>query len=73
MDAEDLACIMLLCPDMVDDDELLMYVLADCEDREPLHYKYDRFDKSAISDEEFKQYFRFDKHHIETLCKLLGL
>ena len=72
MDAEDLASIMLLCPDMLDDEELLMLTLADA-DKEPLHYNYERFDMDSISEEEFKLFFRFEKQHISPLRKLLGL
>ena len=64
MEIEDIATVMLLAPDMFDDEELLMLLLAETEATEPVHYKYDRFDKNTVLDEEFKLYFRFEKDSV---------
>ena len=68
MEIEDIATVMLLAPDMFDDEEL-----AETEATEPVHYKYDRFDRNAVLDEKFKLHFRFEKEHILELKKGLGL
>ena len=74
MDAEQLASIMLLAPDLIDDEDLLMIILADCEEKGPLtHYKYARFAMGNFTDEEFKKYFRFSKEHVKELRILLQL
>ena len=67
MDAADLAATMLLCPDLLDDETLLLFSMT--EQKEPMHYKYERFDSSSITEEEFK----FEKKHISSLRRLLGL
>ena len=73
MNAEDLAAVMLLCPDMLDDDTMLMMVLADADNNAPIHYKYARFDGTQLSDDEFKLFFRFKKEHIRPLRIMLKL
>ena len=74
MNFEDLAVSMLLAPDLLPDDDILMLILAQCEQsEEPDHYKYDRFCFDNLSEAQFKQYFRFHKEDISMLRKKLGL
>ena len=73
MEAEDLAAMMLLCPEMLDDDTILMLLVADTETKEPMHLKYERFNKNSLSDDEFKLMFRFKKEHIGPLREMLQL
>ena len=73
MDIEDLATVMVLAPEVFDDEDVLLLLLAESELPEPVHYKYDRFRADTISDEEFRLYFRFKKKHIKELRQGLGL
>ena len=74
MDPEDLATVLLLAPDLLDNYDMLMLILADCEKcGPPVHFKYQRFAMENYSDDEFKKYFRFTKEHVVELCCLLQL
>ena len=43
MEPEHLAAILLLAPDFINDEDLLLLILADCDKCEPpVHYKYPR-------------------------------
>ena len=74
MNIEDIATVMVLCPDLLPEDDILMLLLAECEQSEvPLHYKYKRFSFDRLSETEFKQYFRFTKEHVALLVDTLKL
>ena len=74
MDPDDLATILLISPELIDDDMMTFILLADCEEKdEPSHYKYTRFDLNKYNETEFKDYFRFSKEHVLDLIHLLGI
>ena len=74
MNFEDLAMMMLLTPDLLTDEDILLLLLAECEtNEEPDHYKYERFNFDNCSPAQFKQYFHFEKEHISLLRKQLSL
>ena len=44
MNFEDIATTMLLCPDLLDEEAVLLMLLTACEScEEPIHYKYEKF------------------------------
>ena len=74
MNYKDIATAMLLSPDLLPDDDILMLLIGECEQiEEPDHYKYERFQFQELSDMQFKQYFRFHKDDITRLRKQLLL
>ena len=73
MNAEDIASVMLLAPDLLSDEDILMLILNDCDKEQSVHYKYDRFRLENFSEAEFVTNFRFKKDDIDPLMNALQI
>ena len=74
MDPEDLANILLIAPELLSDEDLMLIMLADLENTQiPTHYKYPRFNENDLSEEEFEKYFRFKRDDVYLLKNHLNL
>ena len=73
MDVEHLAAVMLVCPDLLSDEDILLIMLNETEHGIPIHRKYERFRLENFSDDEFSEQFRFKKEHIVALKDNLKL
>ena len=71
---DDLAAAMIVDPDMIDMEDMFMYLMAEAENQEvPVHRQYDSFELENFSETEFRSMFRFKKRDIADLSKHLRL